>query len=354
MYVPILKNRDQELKLMKNYSGYFSEKMIPLIEIIHEKKDEICTIEGIQERLNGKEAFIDYFTFDDETYGKNVGVNKCNIANDLRGNMELYFGKLERILKYDNLIPVVSISNAREFTKEDLKAFLLRIKQNNKRIAVRITDEYLYRYMTTISEIIEKQDFFMFDIREQDIESKFMENEQIKSSNIVARKIILNSPRHRSIKNGSYGEDGESGEDGEDGWTNLIDNSVALKYKKVGFEGFGDYMGLKDALPGKSGGGKGVALALIYLYSKNKFYIVINNDTIGDKKPVDQGLKGYKKVIYKINLLDSKEFEKRDCEMFKELDIMQSGKEKKNGSWSTWNYLTMVRYLDQIHRHMIE
>lgn len=51
MYVPIMKNRKEELIVIKNMNGYFNDSMIPLIELIkdeHEKNMKLMrTLESL-------------------------------------------------------------------------------------------------------------------------------------------------------------------------------------------------------------------------------------------------------------------------------------------------------------------
>ena len=334
MYIPILKNRQQELKIIKNFQKCFSERITPMIELIGDYKGTTeNTLYDLQERLRGKQAFVDFFAFDKDVY-KNIDLIKCNLALEVR-TLDKYMDKLSILKQYQNIIPVISISNARNFKNENLKRTLLALKKEHKRISVRITDNYLYEYIEDIEKVLDERDFFMLDIKQQDIESKLMENMKTKDSDLKARKLILNSPRHREYQNGTYKEDG---------WTSLIDNCVAVKYKEEGYEGYGDYVGLKDALPSKSGRGLGAALALVYLYNNNKFYVSINQNT-------KDGVSGFKNVIKRLSKLPDSEFEKKDCPMFNLLYKMI--KEGKSGNWASWIYLTMARYIDQVYRHYL-
>ncbi|MBV6552644.1 hypothetical protein KTN00_16805, partial [Acinetobacter soli] len=73
--------------------------------------------------------------------------------------------------------------------------------------------------------------------------------------------------------------------------TIFINNEAVELYEKSGFDGVGDFSGLKDELP-KDGGSKGLgtALSLLYNYQDNKFYSFKNDD-------VKDGLGGYKNVV---------------------------------------------------------
>lgn len=93
LYVPMLKTRTEELKVAKEMHSYFSDDIIPLFEVIRElyritykrnpngefvyeqrkkrkvkikaspTEDDIVTLQSINDYIDGKLAFIDYFRF---------------------------------------------------------------------------------------------------------------------------------------------------------------------------------------------------------------------------------------------------------------------------------------------------
>ncbi len=71
-----------------------------------------------------------------------------------------------------------------------------------------------------------------------------MELEEITRNEICAKIVLLNSPRKASIKNGEYNTHGV---------TDLINNCAKCKAEEYGLEGYGDYCGLKNALPFNAG-----------------------------------------------------------------------------------------------------
>ena len=120
--------------------------------------------------------------------------------------------------------------------------------------------------------------------------------------------------------------------------TNQIDTSARDKYIDYEFSGFGDYCGLKDALPTDEGGnGTGAALALLYVNKINKFYSFCNHDT-------SEGLSGYNRIIplilSKQNILNPS----NNCPAMQMIEDLVS-----TGSWATWNNITITRYIHQIY-----
>ncbi|WP_342716696.1 hypothetical protein AAG068_01585 [Bacillus paramycoides] len=360
MYLPIMKNRNEELRVINNMSYLFSDSMIPLIEIIRDEYDvkyrtdestgeyiyeekpgskrrkriklepteeDIITLEKIEQRLNGKKGFIDFFRFNEGEYDNKV-FKGIELSFTLSRDFNYYKKRLLQIGKFDKLYPVISIKDGFNISEQDLINLTTELKRDNSSIAIRITDLYLEDYTEFIEDYLTENDFVMLDIRNQHVDSKFIELEEFKDLDTDATKILLNSPRSRNYKNGDY-EDCE--------FTEKIENKVAIKYAEYEFDGFGDFGGLKDDLPTDAGGnGTGAALGLMYLKEKNAFYSMVNYDT-------KMGVRGFEfvrsKVIDKLHLLDSDS----DCVAVKRIKDM----EERYGNWGTWSNLTLTRYIHQ-------
>jgi len=364
IYVPLLKTRQQELSVSKKMNYCFSENIIPLFEILTDKYEtkykidpithsviveqkgkrkmrikevptdsDIITLDFINGLLGDKKAFIDYFRFTIEKYGKNININKTDLAWKLSRDSELYKNRIEEISKYSNLIPTVSIKQGFDFKKSELEEFLVKLQSENEIIALRITEEWLEKYRGIIKNILRYTDYLLFDIGEQNPNSKIMELEEVMELEISAKKILLNSPRKSDVRNGAYEEFGI---------TELIDNSVREIYSEYGFQGIGDYCGLKDTLPSANEGsnGTGAALALLYHYEENGFYSFLNPDT-------SQGMSGYNKII-PIVLSKKDIFDlAHNCPAIQKIEKMN-----KSGNWSTWHNITITRYIHQIYSHI--
>jgi len=179
---------------------------------------------------------------------------------------------------------------------------------------------------------LRKQDYFLFDIEEQNPETKFMEIEELLDLNIKCKIVLLNSPRKRGIKNGSFPEHSK---------TDLINNCARIVASENNLQGYGDYCGLKDAMPiGGGSNGTGAALSLLYNYKDNEFYSYCNHDT-------NLGVKGYKKLISLIKADESLLNKTKDCPGFSFINKMPG-----NGNWSTWHYINASRYIFQIHKNL--
>src|SRR5690606_30000379 len=147
-----------------------------------------------------------------------------------------------------------------------------------------------------LEEKLTESDYLMLDIRNQHVDSKFIELEEFQYLGTDAKKILLKSPRLRTYKNGDY----ENLQ-----YSIKIDNKAAVIYKDYKLQGFGDFGGLKDDLPVDAGGnGKGSALGLIFVKEENAFYSIVNYDT-------SKGVSGFsyvrEEILNRLDILDKED-----------------------------------------------
>ncbi|MCY6958891.1 beta family protein [Clostridium brassicae] len=365
MYIPMMKTRREELQVSKKLNYCFSDKIIPLFEIlneVYEKKyevddngkhlmelkpgnkrktpilkaktpDDIITLDKINEVVNESKVFIDYFRFDVDKYDRQLDIGKMTLAYMLNNNSDEYIKKLKGITKYKNMIPVLSLKKTFTFSKRQTIEIINELQSLNLSIAFRIEDDIYEAYKNIIEKYLRESDYLLYDINEQNFYSKIMELEDLRLCKTRAKKILLNSPRRLKGANKDYENCCK---------TSLIDNATANEYMLYDLDGFGDYGGLKDQLPVKDSGsnGKGAALALLYNYKDNSFYSFCNSDT-------SLGLRGYKDVITNIlnyeNILD----QDNNCVAYIKIKSMDS--HGKTGNWATWNNIALTRYIHQIY-----
>ena len=316
IYIPMLKTRREEYAILSKMLDCFSEKIVPLVEIISDKyqvrykinsetgeyiyrqtekkrmrieeeptEEDCITLTNIYDILNGKKVFIDYFRFSNKVYGNNVDILKVKLSWRISNDLELYKTKIKEVIKFPNMIPVVSIKNNFGMSKKELKKFIAEIQTECDSIALRITEEWIEEYSAIVETQMRKKDYLLVDVSEQNPELKFMEIEQAIDIGSKADIILLNSPRKRETKNADFPKYGK---------TDLINNCAREVVKDYNIGGYGDYCGLKDTMPLKDGSnGKGAALALFYDYNKNVFYSYSNHDT-------SLGMTGYRALVPKI------------------------------------------------------
>lgn len=363
MYVPILKNRSTELDFIQNYNSLFSEKVIPLIEIINniyepkfktdpstggyiyqmkpfgkkktrirlsESDNDIITLPTISKILNGHKAFIDFFRFDISEY-KKFDPNKVKLSLKLSKSSAEYIDHIKVSATYDNFIPVISLKEKCFLSSSELEELVTELQKKKDSIAIRITFDTFDKYSKIIIRLLRKSDYLMYDIREQQLASMRVEIMKFNKYTIAANKILLNSPRPHDVKNGQFEKHGK---------TVFINNSVLKEHVTFGFNGFGDFGGLRDELPDKTGGnGTGAACALLFQYSDNAFFSYVNPDT-------SLGATGYKTLIPVIlserPVLDSAKV----CPAYGKILMLPGG-----GSFASWIYITLIRYVSQINRY---
>lgn len=337
MYIPILKNRLFENKFIREYSYLFDKTIVPMIEIIEKKigrtEKSIFEILEYYHGILKNEFFIDLFTFNATIY-RPYSPAKVKYAVSLRNNYdEDYVKDLNEFQYFERAIPVVSVKKDRDFEEYDFINLIVDLKESNSKVAIRIEAEYFEEFSEIIKEYLDKDDFIMLDINEEELESKFMEMDYFENAGLPCKTVIISSPRRRKIKNGLY----ENRR-----FTDLIDVSLSCDYMKLGFDAYADYAMLKDTLPNDGGNGKGAALGLIYSKQHNSVYSIMNGDT-------EQGSKGHRYVIDTLmeektrDILDPK----RDCLMYKFIEEYFLPYDK-TGSWGQWKYITILRAISQI------
>ncbi|MFA9375253.1 MAG: hypothetical protein ACERKZ_00725 [Lachnotalea sp.] len=361
MYVPMLKIRAEELRVAKEMNTCFSDKIVPLFEIINEiykttyktdkngeyileqrksrncrvkakpTEEDIITLQHISNIADGKLIFMDYFRFSLRKYGKNISFRKAELSFDLNNDLKLYKKKLLDTTIYNNMIPVISLKPDCDFPKSDLIKFVAELQAKTIHIALRITEEWIDQTKDIVQSLRET-DFLLFDVEEQNPELKFMEIQELVDLQSNCQKVLLNSPRKLAIKNGEYPEYDQ---------TDLINNCARVVAEDNGFDGYGDYCGLKDAMPTNDGSnGTGAALALLYDYKQNVFYSFCNHDT-------SLGMSGYSTLIPVIKADEPLLNPNSDCPGYTKIHSLPS-----TGSWSTWHHINAARYIYQTYKNI--
>lgn len=361
MYVPMLKTKTEELRVVKELQFCFSNNIIPLFEIINEMyqtkykkdsngafiyeqhktrkskvkaeptEDDIITLKKIYDLVDGKLMFIDYFRFSLKKYGKKVSVKNAELSFNLNNSLELYKKKILETTKYSNMIPVVSLKPECGFPKAELKAFVSSLQKNSPHVALRITEEWIDDTKEVVQRLRET-DFLLFDVEEQNPELKFMEIQELLDLQPRCKIILLNSPRKQDVKNGEYPEHDK---------TDLINNCARFVAKDYELDGYGDYCGLKDVMPTNDGSnGMGAALALLYDYKENVFYSYCKHDT-------SLGTAGYTLLIPLIKADELILNPAGDCPAYKTIHSMPG-----HGSWRTWHHINAKRYIYQTYKNL--
>jgi hypothetical protein len=340
MYVSVLKNRMFENKFLREFGKkYFNESVVPLIEVISLKMGR--TTYNIDDLLTlfdsyfDHDFFVDFFTFRESEY-KKFDPERVKFSLEIRNESKYkyYDDLLFKVVKTKHGVPVISIKKARSFLNSSAKVIDLikKLQMHFDKIALRVQCSMFDEYFKVAEKHLREQDYLIYDINEESIESKVFDLMNVQSKSGKYSVIVLHSPRPSHIKNGSY-RDG--------GYTGLIDNSLLNDYVLHGFDGVADYSGLKNVLPTDGGNGQGAALGLFFVRSANKFFSIMNNNT-------KDGAAGHRYVMKElfnkyIGLIDPTS----TCSA---VDYINTNVWSKgsSGSWGQWKYITMLRYMDQI------
>lgn len=355
LYVPILKNRQNEMIALKAMNDYFSDSIIPYIEVIsandvkvyktdsvgnfvRETKDgrnvrikETPSINDIcrhySEIVGPKKSFLEFFRFSNNEY-RSFDPQKVFLSLEIRADYNRYVDATTVISHFNNLIPVVSIKKGFALSGTDLKKLLSQIKDNSESLAVRIDISLYDDYREVLSKLLSSNDYIIVDIRERGIASQRFYLKDINRQGIAAKWILFNSPRTSEMTKAEYCISG---------WEESIDNTVVEEYLKLGFDGFGDYAGLCDVLPANVPNSKILCLALIYDRTENKFWSV-RNDNVEDRT------NGF--VHVKKELLDLEELFNPDgsCKAY---ELIRSA---SPGNHGYWNKIIVVRYICEMYK----
>lgn len=343
MYIPMYKNRMYETKFLREYGHLFEDdKVMPYIEVIFNKigrtmYQEEDLLKIYDDKIKSK-YFFDPFAFEREEYIQ-PDLTKLQYSITLRSfNEKEYLNLLMKTTNSKKAIPVISIKNAREnFKRKDQITYVIkRLQQQKDQIAIRIDGRLYDYYKDIITQLLRKNDYLFFDIKEDKIDS-FILDILVLSDNDNFIKIIANSPRKNNLNNGSY----ECNE-----YTDLIDNEVKEKFKEYNFNGYSDYSGLKDDLPRLGGGrGFGVAIAMLYDYTNNKYFALTNPCS-------SDGVTGYSEVIKNIQEEKFIKLLRLDGCLAFEYVKKNLIERNKNGTYANWNYITLLRVISEMKRFM--
>lgn len=348
MYVPILKNRMFENKLIKEKGHLFENEIImPMIEIISLRQGKKLydlpeLIYQYDNQINSK-YFIDLFAFDPDEY-KPFDIDGVEFAFEMNDEKKyVYDDVLEELNCSDKIIPVISVKKARRFlTNERLQKVIKKLQSFKSAIAIRLDVNMFNARFRLIDDLLRPSDFLMLDVKDKSMDSYALEIEEIKTSVNLYKRIFIHAPRPKNANNGDYLVAGH---------TDLIDTKINTDYANEGFDGYGDYAGLKDEFPSSGGNGQGAALAIFYDRNKSKYFTILDPMIENNYHEILQkGVKGYQDIISLLftkyrSLLDND----GKCLAYEYIQTELIDK-NKTGSWGTWKYITILRTISEIKK----
>ena len=369
MYMLTIKNRKNEIRAVKmlRENGLLDEGLLPLVEVIVRKTkcdkaidketgklarinkpyktgsrkgedrwvtyddpstERDVTLEEISDLFPNMTVLVDYYRADMKKH-KEADHSKCELTLKLNNSLDDYVSCIKEIARFPQLVPVITIKNGIDrLSPIQVKELIrdLRLMNEDRPLAVRA--ESIDGYEEVLENSLTSSDFFIYDINEAPLASRVVEMDELEELDLSAQKILLCSPRKRDIKNGKYAE------------SCLIDGDHITDYASYGFDGVGDYAGLRDVLPG-TGGGTGCALALLYNGEGNRFHAYVNEDyTLGQD--------GFETVVHQV-YSDRDKLEKHEGECLVLQRVAQWIANGEHGGWQSWIANTIVRYVQQLY-----
>lgn len=242
-YVPVLRSREAEINVLLNQK--FSNKVLPLLEIICDKPRKNGKI-SITNHKNNLFSNLNFpLLIDIPMNIKFVKKIDENIKNFLT---PIYDNPISRIDYYNklnsyNIIPVVSYNPNKVFVKDSIAYQCLELRNHFKTIAFRIYESFFYEAMQEIEQILFKNDILILDIDENHHNDTNKLNLYSKIKNIksktMCKTVLVHSAISSSISNTQI----------QDNIPMQIDNTLITEYTNYHFDAFGDYAGIKRAVP---------------------------------------------------------------------------------------------------------
>ena len=347
MYVPVVKNQYCEFGAMKRLlkAGLVSDGIYPFVKflIVDDQANKVNYYHDpkrVSELFSPKQVFVDYYRCDIGAYGR-VDVSKLGETRRMSADADAYLEEMKSLASFENFIPVFSIRQDVINPAPDalLSAIVdIRHAHPGKHVGICV-DAYYAQYNKAITSVLGEDDFIFFDSGEAKPRSRKPAIRKVLGIVCPAKKVLLNSPRKRSLQNGDYPEHG---------FATFIDNDARDDYSSLGFDGFGDFAGLRDDLklniriPGEP---RGRALVLLYDYDTNQFMSYMNPDS----RAAQGGFRDLAPVIDgDMHWLNPG----GNCIALNEFLEKRRSDPEKFGGYTFWVTATVVRYIQQIETNM--
>lgn len=267
MYVPVLKNRQEEMNALKAlYSIPISNKIFPLLEIVQAKSRENSKktpSEELKECINPTTDFmVDILNVEHPKKSKEP-IN--NFLLNIRQTPNFRINLFNSLKDIKNVVPVVTYdTDTYSLKNKEIEKESKLLRTNFSRLAFRIKIKHLDHALSEVANSININDVIIFDIHHTTHSNPILKSSYNKIKNLATAKsattIIINSIIPEDFTNSSIVNGAPILE---------IDNSLRDSYAIYGFNGFGDYATIKDSLP--SNGGT-ISPGFLFYSFKNNFF----------------------------------------------------------------------------------
>lgn len=266
MYVPVLKNRQEEINALKSLSSIpLSNKTLPLLEIVQYKLRSNSKKNLLQELQNtlgsNTKVMIDILNLKSHKKSKKP-IN--NFLSQIKENPNYRLNLYNSLKPLKNFIPVISYDpNNYDKLQNEIQHDANYLRNNFNRLGFRLKQKHFDDALSEIKNIIQDKDIIILDIEhkkhtESSLINFYSKINTLKKSNNLTT-FIINSTIPEDLTNKSI--------------SNVqpiltIDNSLRDCYISYGFDGFGDYTTIKSLLP--PSGGRISPGFIYYSYKDNK------------------------------------------------------------------------------------
>lgn len=269
-YVPVLRYIREERKALKSVK--ISKKILPLLELVNERAAQKRSGSFENTYLTDFSTFNYLFLIDIPIYmNVNSGTrdNVKQFINKFKQNPELKIEYYRRLSANPNIIPIISYDPRAAYSPGAFINDYLELRKDFSKIGFRVFNTRDWPIVIQdIEKVITSDDFFIFDIKnslQSDIKLKYhiTSINKLKSSvgffSIIIRSVINPDIIFNKMSDGCL--------------VSQADNSMLNEYSNLGFDAFGDYVGIRKDSTISKGGSKTPSPGFIYYsWHINSYY----------------------------------------------------------------------------------
>lgn len=265
-YMPIFRYRASEKKTLETVN--YSNKILPLVEIIQEKRKsnmKTTCFEDIIKYLNenDKQLLIDFPMY--VKFKKRTVAGVVNFLSPILANPSLRLSYFDKF-KGQNIIPVISYNpNVPLYQKGYLSKEFTHLRSSFQQIGLRIFLSHAQEALNEAATHLKPGDIIIVDLDNTNHDDPILVNYHSQIVNyakkhmckaVIVRSVISPDIANTKLTNNSI--------------VNKLDNSLLIDHKKLGFDAFGDYCGIKkDEL---TDGGKSSPGCIFFHWWTNSYY----------------------------------------------------------------------------------
>lgn len=264
--MPVLRYRESEKKALEDVS--FSNKILPLVEIVQEKRRSNMAINCIEEIKNYLHTSNTPLLIDFPLYIKfqtNTLANVRDFIGPLIADPKLRLDHFKSFIG-TRIIPVVSYNpNTPIFPTGDVAHEINELRKYFDRIALRLYTSHAQSVLSEADGLLRENDIIIVDIDDEShtnpIFTRYFSFVQAIASKHRCKTVLLRAVLGHDVTNTGLTNNQI---------VNRLDNSHLKDYSGYGFNAFGDYCGIKKDL--LTDGGMPSPGCIFYHWWTNAYY----------------------------------------------------------------------------------